>query len=179
MSLKLISGLTDLVTRAAPDLVGLLAGDKAEAVATKVMGIARDLTGLPDAEAVEAIQKDKELARQFEQKLADQKHQIKLEVLADKRNARGMYMKRSAMADEIAKRIMRQSLPMILLLVVANILAVVFIKEAAVALAVGNVLGAGLQQIWRERSTIIEFFFGAMDPGDGESPGEPAKSGSV
>ena len=50
---------------------------------------------------------------------------------------------------------------MVGLLVGANALALCFIKEATIAVAVGNVIGASIQALWNERQQVIGFFFGS------------------
>nr|VFK67237.1 MAG: hypothetical protein BECKUNK1418G_GA0071005_11327 [Candidatus Kentron sp. UNK]VFK72592.1 MAG: hypothetical protein BECKUNK1418H_GA0071006_11247 [Candidatus Kentron sp. UNK] len=56
----------------APKIIGWMAGDKAGAVAEKVLDTARDMTGIPDSErAVSTIMNNPERIREFRQKLQE------------------------------------------------------------------------------------------------------------
>ncbi|MBN1104740.1 MAG: hypothetical protein JXL84_15080 [Deltaproteobacteria bacterium] len=70
MPLPLIGIAASLAARYAPQLIGWLAGDRAEETAEKVVGIAKDITGVEDPEAaLRALESNPELALKYQEAL--------------------------------------------------------------------------------------------------------------
>lgn len=74
--------------------------------------------------------------------------------------ARGIYGKSKEMADSLANRIMTWNLPVMGLLVIANIGCIMWLESTLLAV-VSNVIGGLLSQLSNERTTVVNFFFGS------------------
>ena len=148
-------GLTDW-------LGGLIAGDKGEQVASKVVDLALEVTGADTAEnAVQVMSERPDLSEELKTLLISNEHELVKLAFADKAQARDMYMARNQMADRIAERVMTWNLPMIGLMIIANVAVAIWVKESGVAQLLGNLIGMAAAQFYKERQTVIEFFFGA------------------
>lgn len=157
--ISLVLGVANLL---GPRIAGYFAGDTGEAVAKEVISIAQHVTGHTEpVDAIQAIQHDPSVAAAFQQRIAEQEHKLKALAFADKADARDMYRQRHRMADTIAARIMVWNLPAVLLLACANIPIAIYVDDVSAAQLLGNLLGAACQQLWLERRTVVEFFFGA------------------
>ncbi|RKE02308.1 hypothetical protein [Marinifilum flexuosum] len=75
-------------------------------------------------------------------------------------SARGMYPHSKEMTDWLAKRIMNWNLPMLALLIGANIACVYYFDSVALAL-ISNVIGQVMQMLINERTTVANFFLGS------------------
>ena len=91
----------------------------------------------------------------------DQEIEILQLGVSDIRNARNMYLAKSTQANKIANNIMRFNLPAIVSLIAANGLVIYYIENPAVAVAIGNVIGASISVMWQERQQVVGFFFGS------------------
>lgn len=76
------------------------------------------------------------------------------------KSARGLYVTSKEMTDWVARRIMTWNLPMLALLIVANIVCVKYFDSVALAL-ISNVVGQVMQQLINERTTVANFFLGS------------------
>lgn len=145
-----------------PDIVGWIAGDKAEKVASKVVGIAEDLTGQRGDEAMKAINQDPHLALEFHKAVMADKHRFDEMVLADRQSAREAYKVHNEASDKIAFIIMRFNLPLVFLLVVADVLACIYLGEnAAVLTTVSTTVGFVINALLKERQDVTGFHFGS------------------
>jgi len=141
------------------DKLGGIIGAKA---ADKVIDVAKAVTGLQSPEEITArLQQDAQLAAQLRNKLLDNEQEIIRLEFADRADARAMYKIEHGMADKLAHQVMLFNLPAVVLLLLANCLVVYFIKDAAISLAVGNLIGGSISYLWQERQAIINFFFGS------------------
>ena len=78
-------------------------------------------------------------------------------------SARDMYKVQNRTADIIANKIINENLWMIIILVIINALAIVFMP-AALQTAVGvisNLIGIVIGKLLTERQAVINFFFGS------------------
>lgn len=99
---------------------------------------------------------------EFEQLLVDT-YEAELEYhQKNTASARSMYQVSKEMTDYIAKRIMNWNLPMLVLLIAANIACVYFFDSVALAL-ISNVIGQVMQQLINERTTLVNFFLGSSN----------------
>jgi len=138
-------------------------------VADKIIAVAQAAIGSPITEP-DKLTEAQQLA--ISDKLTDNAQEILRLQFADLASARSMYIStQHEMADGIAKTIMRYNLPAITLLLVANCLIVYYIKDAAIALAVGNLIGGTISYLWQERTALVGFYFGS-------SIGSKTKGGS-
>lgn len=80
---------------------------------------------------------------------------------ADLRDARALYRAKSTEANRVSRSIMTWNLPAIVALIAGNCAAVYYISNPAVAVAVGNIIGASISFLWQERSQVVGFFFGS------------------
>ncbi|MTI12373.1 hypothetical protein [Sansalvadorimonas verongulae] len=131
-------------------------------VAQQVVQIAQDITGAAEPEdALKSLRANTEQQAAFIEACAKRKHELRKLRWEDRKDARAMYKINGNMADLIARRVITWNLPFIALLVVANVVVAVWVEDSAVAQLLGNVIGFAMSQLWKERQTVIEFFFGA------------------
>ena len=149
----------------------LLFGDKGEQVADRVVDLALEITGTQSpSDASELIQQLPQVADELKKLLiANQQELVRLS-FADKAQARQLYQSKNHMADLIAQRVMTWNLPMIVVMIIANVLVAMFVKESGVAQLLGNLIGMVTTQLYKERQTIVEFFFGAGLGGQQTTP---------
>jgi hypothetical protein len=108
--------------------------------------------GDPDISLADQLEFDKLLADTYEKEMAYH--------LDNTKSARKNYQLSKEMTDWIARRIMNWNLPMLGLLVAANIACVHYFDSVALAL-VSNVIGMVMQQLINERTTLMNFFLGS------------------
>jgi len=167
------SDVSEFISQVAPiagTLVGGPIGGAVGALLSKTLGVENK----PDAviEAVknnpDALLKLKELENS--KALADlQAHMDTMRLYADSEkanlqtvvNAQDMYKAKNDQADKIANSIFTWNLPIIVVLVGVNLLAIQYIKEASMLAVVTNLTGMAIKTAWDERSTVINFFFGS------------------
>ena len=106
----------------------------------------------PDVSLADQLEFDRLLADTYEKEMAYH--------LENTKSARKNYQLSREMTDWIARRIMNWNLPMLGLLVAANIACVHFFDSVALAL-VSNVIGMVMQQLINERTTLMNFFLGS------------------
>ena len=128
-------------------------------VSKKIIEIAGTVVGTEAAEkgAILTVKDETEIRSRI---LHREPELMKLH-LQDKKSARGMYKTKNAQADKVARSIMLWNLPAIITLLLLNGAAVYFIENPAVAVAIGNAIGASISFLWQERQQIVGFFFGS------------------
>jgi hypothetical protein len=151
LSIAKATGLTDWVSRK-------LGGVPSVDASKKIIDIAVDVVGEEEVKGASFSKEDaatiKELILQHESEL------VRIN-LADKKNARSMYKSKNTQADRVANSIMRWNLPAIVMLIIGNGAAVYYIENPAIAVAIGNIIGASISFLWQERQQIVGFFFGS------------------
>lgn len=142
------------------ELVGGKPGAKA---ASKVVDVAKELTGAESVQDVlDVIQDNENFAKELKVELVKQEHEIKLAAFEDLKSARNMYQNTDhTMADKIADEIITKNPKLILLLILTNICVVLWVTNPAIAIAAGNVIGASITYLWQERQSVVGFFFGS------------------
>jgi hypothetical protein len=85
---------------------------------------------------------------------------VEMKDLAD---ARSMYKSTDhVMADEIADKIIKFNLPVIIFLVLANVAAVMLLEGKGEVIAiVSNFIGIAIGNLFTERQSVVNFFFGS------------------
>lgn len=78
----------------------------------------------------------------------------------DRASARAMYGLKNEKADHIASSVMKWNLPVVIALIGINVLAVMYLEAAVIAI-IANVIGFALNSLLNERLTILQFFFGS------------------
>lgn len=148
-----------------PDIVGWIAGDKAEEVADKVVDIAAKVTGESKEDAilaVNAINEDPVLALEFHKAVMADAHIFDEMVLKDRQNAREAYKVHHEASDQIAFLIMRFNLPLVFLLVLADVLACIYLHDnAAVLTTISTTVGFVINALLKERQDVTGFHFGS------------------
>ena len=99
-----------------------------------------------------------------EQKVQAEAYLTVLEIeMKDLADARDMYKNTDhIMADEIANKIIKFNLPVILGLVVTNIAAVMLLEGKGEVIAiVSNFIGIAIGNLFVERQSVVNFFFGS------------------
>lgn len=160
VSIALVKGIAD-----ATGLTNWIAskfGDSAP-VAKAVIDTAVKVSGAQSAQdVVDILSRDSVKAAEVKAAIEAQEMQLIQLAYDDLKSARSMYQSTGhEQANYISTQVIRYNLPMVGLLVIANALALYFIKEATIAVAVGNVIGASVQALWNERQQVIGFFFGS------------------
>ena len=149
------TGLTDWIGEK-------LGGEPGAKAAGKIVDVATAVTGAKSPEdAIKRIQADQDAANAVRQKLLEHQQELVRLQFQDLQNARAMYAQKSKMADRIAEHVIRWNLPAVVLLVVANCFVIMYIRNATIAVAVGNIIGASIAYLWQERHQVITFFFGS------------------
>jgi len=132
-------------------------------VASKVLDFAASKTGESDPKKIEAaLSSNPELAAQLKQTLMANEHELDMAPYLDRQDARAMHNKHPEQADKIADGIMKYNLPYIFVLLVANVLAMFFLKDYSAILAiVSNLLGMTIKSLFDERNCVTGFYFGS------------------
>jgi hypothetical protein len=132
-------------------------------VASKVLDFASQVTGESDPVKIEkALSNDPKLAAELKATLMANEQEINMAPYKDRQNARDMHNKHPEQADEIANHIMKYNLPYILFLLVANCLAMFFLREYSAILAIiSNLIGMTLKSLFDERNCVTGFYFGS------------------
>lgn len=150
------------LAKVAPMVAGWLGGDKAEAAATEVVGIAEKITGKKGNDALDAINADPAMALEFQKALLDDKYRLDELYLQDKASARDMYKVHHEQTDRISERIMTYNLWAILALVIVNGLAIYYLNnQSAVLATVSNLLGIVIKSLLDERKEVTGFHYGS------------------
>lgn len=72
------------------------------------------------------------------------------------------YRKVHNMADKIAENVIKWNLPIIFLLVIANLFIIDLFKDNAPLMAIAsNIIGIAIGKLFSERQAVINFFFGS------------------
>jgi hypothetical protein len=132
-------------------------------VAKKVVDTAALLSGAKNgAEAIKLLAEDQKLAATVAEGIKAEESVLVRLMLDDVKDARHMYIETGhTQANKVADQIMTWNLPMIVALICANIGALVYITDTAMAVAVGNLIGASIQAAWAERQQVAGFFLGS------------------
>ena len=134
-----------------PDIVGWVAGDNAEKVATDVVAIAEKVTGKKAEDAVDAINSDPTLALAFYKMLME-----------DRNSAREIYKIHPDNSDKISNSVIRYNLWLVLFLVLADVAAYVLLAaNPALLTALSTSTGFVIQSLLKERQDILGFYFGS------------------
>lgn len=112
------------------------------------------------------INDDQFITPEDRQQLERMLHEYELEEmrlrLEDRKDSRDMYRAKSEKADTIADQVMKWNLPVLMVLVLINLAAIIWLDKALVAV-ISNIIGFALNALLNERSTVIQFFFGSSD----------------
>ena len=150
----------------------LLGGDKGETVAREVINQAQTLTGAGSMdEAIAVLNADKAKARALRERLIEHKETLIRLANEDRQNARAMYARKNTTADKVADRIITWNLPLIALLLGCNVLIFIYVEQREAAILVSNTLTYVLKGLLDERTTLIQFFFGASSKDEVNEPG--------
>lgn len=158
----IIAGIK-LASAFAPKILGLFAdeGDKTTQVSQLVMDVASRVTGEQDEDkAIAALNADPVMALQFKKAVMEDKHVADRLAYADRAGAREMYNTKNEQQDKIAQNVMMWNLPAVLLLLVLQGAAMVFLEDKAELMAlIGNAVGYVTNSLLKERQDVISFFF--------------------
>lgn len=149
------AGFSDWIKEKLGDSFGEKTAEKIAAIAK----VATD-TATPE-EALKHIQQDLEAAAEVRGLLIENEHQLKMASLEDRQSAREMYNTKNEMADKIAEQVIKQNHLVVALLLIGNGLVLYLVTDKAIALALGNLIGASISALWQERQQVIGFFFGS------------------
>jgi hypothetical protein len=146
-------------------------------VASKVLDFASQVTGESDPVKIEkALSNDPKLAAELKATLMANEHEINMAPYKDRKDARAMHNQHPEQADKIADRIMKYNLPYILFLLVANCLAMFFLREYSAILAIiSNLIGMTLKSLFDERNCVTGFYFGSSMGSKNKDMNNPLK----
>lgn len=141
----------------------LVGGKPGAKVASKVVEMAKAATGANSAEeAVNRLKTNSPAAQALKSAFIANEHELALAAYEDRQSARQMYQGTDhAMTDKIAKSVINLNPLFILLLVSLNAAVIVWVENPTIAVAIGNVIGISIGQLWQERQAVINFFFGS------------------
>ena len=158
-------------------IVGMLAekglnllGKAINAGEDKVVELVKDKTGIDLTSKTEITEQDLLSLKQFEaenelallrialeEKKEDNKHKETLYT-----TAHNTYLDKSDMSDDIAEQIISWNLPVIGILVLANVAIVYYMQENPNLIAiVSQIIGIAIGNLFAERQSIVNFFFGS------------------
>lgn len=139
--------------------LGVTLGEK---TAKQITDIAMAATGTTTPkDAVQIVQQNPDFAVEIRRELMKNEHELTLAALADVQNAREMYKVQHDTADDIANRVITQNHLAVMLLIIANGLVLVYVKDQVLAVAAGNLIGGSIAALWQERQKILNFYFGS------------------
>jgi len=92
--------------------------------------------------------------------LEEERKVFELELM-DKESARNLYEKKNDMADIVVKRVVNWNLPIAAVLIFLLVYCTVVLKDNVLLALISSSIGAAIQQLFSERQTIINFFFGS------------------
>ena len=166
--IPIISGLASL----APTIGKWLGGADGEDAAQAVADMARKVTGLNDAQsAVDEVLSDPIAQLEFMKLVEKNRTRLDELYLADRQDAREMYVEQNEQADKIADRITKFNVLYIMLLVAVNCLLVYFLEDnGAVLAAASNIIGLVIRDLLAQIQAVTGFYFGS-------SMGSKAKDG--
>jgi len=151
-------GLTDWISNK-------LSGSDSSAakVASKVLDYATQVTGETEPKNIEkTLNANPTLAAQLKQTLLNNEHELGMAPYKDRQDARAMHNKHPEQADKIADGIMKFNLPYIFILLIANVLAMFYLKDYSAILAIiSNLLGMTIKSLFDERNCVTGFYFGS------------------
>lgn len=157
--IPIISGLASL----APTIGKWLGGSDGENAAQSVADMARSVTGINDAQgAVNEILSDPIAQLEFMKLVEKNRTRLDELYLADRQDARAMYVEQNEQADKIADRITRFNVLYIMLLVAVNCLLVYFLEgNGAVLAAASNIIGLVIRDLLAQIQAVTGFYFGS------------------
>ena len=157
--IPIISGLVSL----APSIGKWLGGSEGEDAAQVVADMARKVTGLNDAQgAVNEILSDPIAQLEFMKLVEKNRTRLDELYLADRQDARKMYVEQNEQADKIADRITKFNVLYIMLLVAVNCLLVYFLEgNGAVLAAASNIIGLVIRDLLAQIQAVTGFYFGS------------------
>lgn len=139
-----------------------LGGTLGEKTAKKIADIAMAATGTTTPQdAAQIVKQNADFAIEIRRELMKNEHELTLAALADVQNAREMYKVQHDTADDIANWVITQNHLAVMLLIVANGLVLVYVKDQVLAVAAGNLIGGSIAALWQERQQILNFYFGS------------------
>lgn len=145
-----------------PDIIGLFKGDDAKESAQAVLAIAEKVTGKKGPDAAAAIEADPATALEFKKAVMADKHVAARLALENVQGARAMYKHHGTKIDEVIGDVMRKNLPYIVVLALANIIAVYILKDhGALVAIISNLIGVMIGQLISERQAVMNFCLGS------------------
>nr|NQU93289.1 hypothetical protein [Bacteroidota bacterium] len=86
----------------------------------------------------------------------------------DRKRASEMYIVKNKMADFVARNVMKWNLPLVAFLVLVNVACIIWLDKVLLAV-IANVIGMIINSLLNERLTIMNFFYGSSEIGEGRS----------
>lgn len=156
----LIAAAIPSLIKLLPDVAGWFGGDKAENIATEVLNIASNVTGISDnSAALKAINSDPSVALKFQEAVMADKYRLDEMYLADKKDARAMQQTALEQEDVFSKRFLYYFAVGWSLFAAIYLLCITFVtiptdNISTVQTITGFIMGTLI-------SSIIQFFFGS------------------
>lgn len=114
-----------------PEIIGMFGGKKAASISKDIINIATKITGRDGVDALELIDTDIELQREFRKAVLEQKTELEKLYLEDRSNARDLQKAALISDDFIAKRFIYFFAMFVVTLVFGYIAAVTFLDVPA------------------------------------------------
>lgn len=179
--LTIASGLLSLLPKAREVYDAVKGGNKYEA-AEKVVSLAQgalasagiSTDGVPPEE-YESMLKASAAARiALQKREAEFVQELKLAYFADLKDARSYYKETRTLVNEMARKVMGQSVYGVLFLIAVQVGCIYLFRDNGVVLAlIGNLIGVVVGQLLGERLQVLNYLFGTAI--DSESRAEANK----
>ena len=159
-----IAAALSLATKYLPDLVGMLTDNKKASKTAKIVSqVAKQVTGATTLQGVDdALQGSPEMVLELRKAIMADKYVAEEMRLKDVQDARSMYRQEHAQADKLSSMIMKWNLLIILVLVVVNVVAILYLSGSAAVLGlISNIIGIVIGALINERQAVTGFYFGS------------------
>ena len=157
--IPIVNGLAAIL----PSIGKWIGGSNGEEAAKEVAGIATRVTGLSDpVSAVKEVLADPTAQLDFLRLVETNRTRLDELYLADRQDAREMYVEQNIQADKIADRITKFNVMYIIGLVALNCVIVYFLEDnAALVAAASNIIGLVIRDMLAQIQAVTGFYFGS------------------
>lgn len=148
-----------------PDVIGLFSnkrGKQAEEAMSAVEKIAEKVTGKKGNDAVNVIQSDPKVALEFKKAVMNDKYVADQIALEDRKDARQMYSKHHEATDETARWIMKFNLPAVVILSIATIIAIYYLRDnGTITALISSLATMVIKDLLTQQQQVCAFRFGS------------------
>lgn len=145
-----------------PDVIDLFDKDDKESVASKVVNIAKKVTGNDESDIPTILEQDPRAVLELRKAILEDKWVQERIDLDNVKSAREMHRVNNEQADKISDSVIKYNILFVILLASLNGLALWYFEDnSEVLLFIGNLIGFIIQALLKERQDILNFYFGS------------------